>query len=535
MRYISFIHMKYLTIYLLFITQFTLLGAKPTIERSSVAVLYNSSMPESKKLAEYYAQQRKIPVGNLIGLPMPKVGKISRADYNLTIRDPLRKHFTAANWWKLAKDPKQGITMAVHNKIHVLVCMYGVPYGVNQDPTMKLPKGKTPNAITKFNCASVDSELAVLSVDGVPEYSELKNRYFKQDVSFSQSGNTAYLLVGRIDGPGVDVCRTMIDDAIETEKTGLWGMSYLDLAYKGAGYQMGDNWITAIEKKNWSLGLPTTIDKNRDTYLANYPMLDVAMYFGWYTGAVNGPFRNPNFKFKKGAVAVHLHSYSASDLRNPNTKWTGPLIARGAAATVGNVYEPYLMGSHHFDVMHDRLMQGYTLVESAYMAIGLLSWQNVVIGDPLYQPYKHIVGSGKVSVEDKPYRASRMAFKVWGDDINTLVDKMRKAGIKAKDPKFFEIMGLFRRFQNRQADAKVFYNAAEKTYTKSSDKVRMVMHKIDLLMDTGQKSQAILACKAALISLKGDPSALVLKGRLNILSPPPPPPAQPNKTIPAKK
>ncbi len=527
--------MKYLIIHFIFLTQIILSGAKPVIERSSVAVLYNSNMPASKNLAEYYAKQRDIPVENLIGLPMPQVGKISRTEYNSTIRDPLRKHFTSANWWKLATDPTKGITISVQNKINVLVCMYGVPYGVNHDPSMKLPEGQKPNFITKFNCASVDSELAVLSIDGVPEYHQIGNKYFQQDVPFSQSGNTAYLLVGRIDGPGVDVCKAMIDDAIETEKTGLWGMSYLDLAYKGGTYTVGDDWITAIEEKNWSLGLPTTIDKNRDTYLTNYPMRDVAMYFGWYTGAVNGPFRDKNFKFKKGAVAVHLHSFSASDLRNPKMKWTGPLIARGAAATVGNVYEPYLMGSHHFDVLHDRLLKGYTLVESAYMAIGLLSWQNVVIGDPLYQPYKHLVGSGEVNDEDKPYRASRMAFKAWGDEHHTLVDKMRRTGVKAKDPRFFEMMGLFRRFQNRPAEAKVFYETAEKAYTESSDKVRMVMHKMDLLMDAGQKHQAIIACKVALIPLKGEASALVLKGRLNILSPPPPPPAQPNKVIPTKK
>jgi len=366
--------------------------AKPEIDRSSVVILYNSDLPSSKELADFYASKRNIPADNLIGLPLPEKGKISRVEYNTLIRDPLRKHFNENDWWKL-QDVGKGIKLATQNKIKVMVCMYGVPYGVDQDSTVKL-SNEQMNPITKLNCSSVDSELAVLSIHNLPIYQPVRNRYFKQDVSFSVSSSPESILVGRIDAPSIATCKRMIEDAIEVEKTGLWGMAYLDLAFKGANYTLGDDWIRSIEKKNWQLGIPTTIDTNKDTYLTNYPMKDTVMYFGWYKGNVNGPFRNPKFQLKKGAVAVHLHSFSASDLRNPKSKWVGPLLERGAAATVGNVYEPYLTGSHHFDVFYDRLIQGYSLVESAYMAIPQLSWQNVVLGDPLYQPYKHLAGTG---------------------------------------------------------------------------------------------------------------------------------------------
>ena len=525
--------MKFITLLLILLTQFISLGAKPSIDRSSVAVLYNSTMPASKELAEYYAEKRNIPVGNLVGLSLPQSGKISREQYVTQIQEPLRKYFDDKGWWKI-EDVGEGIQVATRNKIRVLVCVYGVPYGVNQDAALKLPDGQIPNAFTKLNCASVDSELAALAIGGVPIYERLRNKYFKQDISFSESENSAYMLVGRIDAPTIDICKRMINDSIEVENTGLWGMAYLDLAYKGKGYKVGDDWLDVIEKKNWQMGIPTTVDKNKDTYLTNYPMRDAAMYFGWYAGNVNGPFRNSKFKFKKGAVAVHLHSFSASDLRNPKSKWVGPLLERGAAATVGNVYEPYLTGSHHFDILHDRLIKGYSLVESAYMAIPQVSWQNVVIGDPLYQPYKHLAGTGEVINEDRAYRASRMAFKAWGDDLRTLIDKLRSAGIKSEDARFFEVIGLFRRYQNRPNDAKVLFEAADKVYTLAPDKVRIAMHKVDLFLDEGQKDKAIIQCKAALIKLKEDPSALAIKAKLNILSPPPPPPAQPNKKTPSK-
>ena len=90
----------------------------------------------------------------------------------------------------------------------------------------------------------------------------------------------------------------------------------------------------------------------------NFPLRDTALYFGWYDWNVNGPFANPNFKFKRGAVAVHLHSFSATQLRDATKNWCAPLLAKGAAATLGNVYEPYLALTHHFDIFNARLMAG---------------------------------------------------------------------------------------------------------------------------------------------------------------------------------
>jgi len=96
------------------------------------------------------------------------------------------------------------------------------------------------------------------------------------------------------------------------------------------------------------------------------------------------------------------------------------------------------------------------------------------------------------------------------------------------------MMGLLKRFQKKPIDAMSFYEAADKVYIEASDKVRVTMHKIDMLLDQGKKDQAIIQCKAALHEYKGNPSSLVIKSKLNILSPPPPPPAQPNKKIPAQ-
>src|SRR6185295_9208264 len=73
--------------------------------------------------------------------------------------------------------------------------------------------------------------------------------------------------------------------------------------------------------------------------------------------------------------------------RDENANWAGPLLARGAAATIGNVYEPYLQLTAHLDIFNDRLLHGFTFAESANMATPVLSWMDVAVGDPLYRPF----------------------------------------------------------------------------------------------------------------------------------------------------
>lgn len=522
--------MKFLYLTLLYLTASWTSASQPSIPVDSVAIIYNSASAESKELAEYYAKARNIPAENLIGLATSQKGKISRTEYASTIQDPLRKHFNDKDWWQL--QDSGGFKLAGSNKIKVLVTMRGIPYGIEQDPNYRGPTDtKTNAALAKYNCASVDSELAILSIHDYPLNQPHSNKYFKADTTFSSATLPYYMLVGRIDDKDIKNCKRMIDDAIEVEKTGLLGMCYLDLALKGSGYVLGDNWIQNIEKKSWAEGIPTTIEKTKDTYLTNYPMKDVALYFGWYTTHKNGPFLNPNFKLKKGSVAVHLHSFSASNLRNPNSNWTGPIMAAGAAATVGNVYEPYLDGTHHFDILHDRLLKGYTLVEAASMSMPLLSWQSVVIGDPLYQPYKNN-GAPNQSKDDKFYQAVKIGLKTWQNDEDLLSRKFRTAAQRIKEGRYYEIIGLFKRFKVKNQEAALFFSSAEKLYLGDADKTRVKLHMIDMLRESGQKDQALLAARILHQEIKGTPEEKTVVSIMNILSPPPPPKAKPNKQIP---
>jgi hypothetical protein len=74
-------------------------------------------------------------------------------------------------------------------------------------------------------------------------------------------------------------------------------------------------------------------------------------------------------------------------LRSATAGWCGPLVARGVTATIGNVFEPYLQLTLQPQLFVRALSEGRTLGDAAYYALPTLSWQTVIIGDPLYRPF----------------------------------------------------------------------------------------------------------------------------------------------------
>lgn len=515
------------TIVVTFLLAIMVVRAAP-INPESVAVLYNSNIPESKELAQYYAGLRHIPAANLIGLPLSEQGQINRETYNTSLREPLWKVFSHHNWWTLGRT-SDGTILPTSCKITTLVCMRGVPFKIQRQalpPEQASKDPKLPPHFASSNEAAVDSELAMFGVQGTKTEGPLNNPYFKKDQLFAEANIPFMLLVGRIDGPDFATCKRMINDAIDTEARGLWGMCYLDIAKKGGGYASGDQWLESIAKLNHSTGIPTVIDRNKQTFTTNYPMNDAALYYGWYTGHKNGPLLNKDFKFRKGSVAVHLHSFSASNLRSANSHWTGPILAKGAAATVGNVYEPYLQLTHHFDILHDRLIKGYSLVEAAYMAIPVLSWQNVVLGDPLYRPFLHLDGGGSIDDQDRDYRAIRVANERWSNEPDTLVKKLRTAAAAKSNGRLYEYLGLWHRDRKQYDVAIAFFQSAGKKHLKESDRLRQWLYTADIHRGAGNKPLAIQILRQAKELMGNIPEAKTTLALLNILDPPPPPPAK---------
>ena len=64
------------------------------------------------------------------------------------------------------------------------------------------------------------------------------------------------------------------------------------------------------------------------------------------------------------------------------------MIEKGIAATLGPVAEPYVHAFPPPELFFSLLTSGkYTLAETYILSLPLLSWEMVLIGDPLYNPF----------------------------------------------------------------------------------------------------------------------------------------------------
>ena len=485
-----------------------------------VAVLYNAAVPESRKLAEFYRDARSIPEENLIGLEMPAVADISRAEYEEKIVAPLRTEFDRRGWWKRARD-SNGVIMPVANDIRVLVTLRGVPLRIKPSPNPAAAAPARPaepdNPIAGRDDAAVDSELAIFGVEGLPTAGVLRNFYHQATEGIADRSLPAQVLTARIDASSLETCQRMIRDAVEAEKTGLWGMAYVDIANK---FPQGDQWLETVVKANLKTGIPTVVDRFNETLPKNYPMTEAALYHGWYDYSVSGPFLKPGFRFRRGAVAMHLHSFSAEQLTNPNKNWCAPLLERGAAVTVGNVYEPYLHLTHDFGLLHQRLLEGFSWVEACWMAMPVTSWQGVGLGDPLYRPFLHFSGSGASRKEDRDFRALRAAMLQWPGSPEMRYAKLEDAARRAGSGFFLEAAALEMLEAGLPSRAAVTFREAKAAFILSEDKLRQDFHIAAIDRAAGRKDLALRTLRDAQLRFTGQPGTEALVQWIRILDPP---------------
>jgi uncharacterized protein (TIGR03790 family) len=487
-------------------------------------VVYNASAEGSRELAELYAEYRQIPDDRLVALECPVDESIDRETFDETIAEPLRAIFREREWW-MTRAIDEGAERVVETKVHVLALMRGIPLRVQGKSAGPATEGVSlqtgpPDA----TAASVDSELALLGDPPAALGGWVRNPCFRSHLTAPGLGIPWLLFVGRVDGPSDEVARRVVRDAVETEPLGLWGKVYVDLAQKGPGYEQADGWLGAVAERSWREGMSVVLDPNPDTFPNFYPMSDAAVYFGWYTGNVNGPFRNPEFRFRKGAVACHLHSFSATTLRNANQRWTAPLLARGAAAALGNVYEPFLHGTTWLDVFYERLLEGMTVVEAAWLATPYLSWTNIVVGDPLYRPFA-AQSQGAEPPQDPSYRifvAHRQGLQRWAGEPEKLAENFERAGENLDTGYFEESLALLARNRRDYPSAARYLEAAEKGWRQPRDRLRARLLVADLHRETGNTEKAVALLRESAEEFAKIPEGRSITALLNLLDPPPP-------------
>ena len=432
----------------------------------------------------------------------------------MMIRNPLRAAFKERKWWTL-NEPREGRTTVASNSIRFVAVMKGMPLKIR---TADNYAGDKPGAapIGNRNDASVDSEIAALGAFTDQISGMLPNPYFQSYRAMAEVDNSAVLLVCRLDASDSATVRRMIVDAIEMEKTGLWGRAYVDGAHNtGGGLGAGDKWLAAIPPQLRKAGVPVIYDNAPAILPDGYPMTDCALYFGWYAEKIAGPFTQSDFQFARGAVAVHIHSFSASTLRDEQANWAGPLLTKGATATIGNVYEPYLQLTSHLNIFSDRLLHGFTFAESAYMSVQSLSWMSVMVGDPLYRPYAAWLqladkGEGEKAAPD--WRAyHEFATKNSSMPAPEYRAVAKQFAARTRNAPMLEDLGLMEMSAQNYLGATGCFDLARTLYTNRDDILRVVLHQAEAMAKDNKTKRALDLIRNVLRVVPDAPASSLLK------------------------
>lgn len=479
---------------------------------AATIVVFNTKDLYAADLAGYYAQQRGIRFDHVVGLDCPTAEEITRDQYDRTIALPLRQMFLERDWWRRADTAES--QPPERNLIRFIALIRGIPLKIAAAPNYPGDSpGPRPPAGNR-NEAAVDSELATLGLCARQISGFVPNPYFRAFSPILDANRPDLMLVSRLDGPSPAIVRRMIDDAIATERSGLAGFCYVDTrGIKEGGYAEGDEWLRQAAADAQHDGMPTILDAGDAQFAPAYPLRHAALYYGWYSQQVAGPIARPDFAFARGAVAAHIHSWSAGTVRDPAQNWVGPLLAKGAAATVGNVYEPYLTLTCHLGTFQERLRAGFTFAESAYMATPILSWMATVVGDPLYRPFR-LWNDALLPLPppDNEWAAYRQGARAWFTKDRARGEALLAASARAlRSGIIWEGLGLLQAGAKDLPAAFASFAAARKAYKDPGDIQRTAIHEINLRRFNGQRDRALALARSQENAYPKSPATEVIR------------------------
>ena len=174
------------------------------------------------------------------------------------------------------------------------------------------------------------------------------------------------------------------------------GKFVLDL--RGPDDEQGDDWL-----RNAAILLPKDRVVLEETSEPIYGQSDVIGYASWGSNDRRRTRRFAGFHWLPGALVTEYVSTNGRTFQKPPDSWAPSMdwinragwfadspqsmvadsILEGATGASGHVYEPYLQMTPRPDLLFPAYYSGRTLAESYYLAIPGLSWQNIVLGDPL--------------------------------------------------------------------------------------------------------------------------------------------------------
>ena len=342
---------------------------RPAAER--VLLVVNDNSPLSRAIGEYYARRRSVPPKNVCHLQTTTDEIIAAEDYAPRIARPVADCLH-----------KQGL----EESVYYIVTTAGVP--------LKIPGTLGMDGTN----ASVDSELTLLYADriaGKPHSAAgaISNPFFgKRDQAFSHPLFPMYL-VTRLAAYDLAGAKALIDRSLAASNRGKF---VIDL--KSADDAPGNDWL-----RNAAILLPkerVVIDESPKPV---YDQSDVIGYASWGSNDSNHNRRFPGFHWLPGGIVTEYVSTDGRTFARPPERWSPggnwilpgasfagspqsllpDYLLEGSTGGSGHVYEPFLIRTPRPDLLLPAYYSGRNLAESYYLAIPALSWQNIVVGDPL--------------------------------------------------------------------------------------------------------------------------------------------------------
>lgn len=378
------------------------------LKPEEVLVVYNSHYTESIYLALEYQKRRGIPDKNMFNIVSKSPHRISRSQYTTEIKEKIETYLT-----------EEGLK----DKILCVLLVYRVPLiitdsdkkealkkhketlaSLNETLIQTRDEEKVPSLTSKIKEtetiianikrsrpeASVDSELTLLFLDHKINMWVPNPYYLGRGTKLRPfSRSFPIYMVSRLDAPKPSTVSRIMRESIEAEQNGLSGTAYIDT--RGFSdkdpknsYATMDAILRQTAKLLEKYGMETVVE-NTGALFGEGACPNTAVYWGWY--ALQN-FRD-SFTFEPGAIAVHIASIECQTLTSTGSIWCPNLLEKGACVTVGPVDEPYLHAFPHPVIFFNALFAGLSLAEAYFSALPVLSWQMVLVGDPLYRPFKH--------------------------------------------------------------------------------------------------------------------------------------------------
>jgi uncharacterized protein (TIGR03790 family) len=394
-------------------------GAGFALEPKEIFVIANRNAPKSIELARYYMQRRGVPQERLMQLRLSDSETCERKDYEKRVLSSVRGYLRQ-------NDPER--------RIRCILTMYGLPLKVAppkitgdesreaknlENKQEKLlaelrettePQGEQARAVKEElekvrrriaqlrksdQGASLDSEIALVLRESYPLASWVPNPFFARYSGREiKEKRDDVFMVSRLDGPSSEIVKRIIDQSVKVEKEGLKGAAYFDARWLRpkddekveTAYKFYDKSIhKAAELVRKSGRMPVVLNDKEELFQPR-DCPDAALYCGWYS---LGKYVDA-LKWQAGSVGYHIASAECETLKKPgSTVWCKRMLEEGVAATVGPVNEPYVQALPIPEMFFRFLLDGHrTLAEVYALSQPFWSWQMVLIGDPLYRPFK---------------------------------------------------------------------------------------------------------------------------------------------------